>query len=71
VIGNILSYNVARPCRISPEGGEGVLMALSKAFSVITMFQSEGSLGDNFSELIFYNGEDGLSGSRGRHVNFF
>jgi hypothetical protein len=43
-VGKVLSYRVARPCQISLGGGEGVLMALSNAFSVIITFQSVGLL---------------------------
>jgi hypothetical protein len=38
----VLSYKVASPCQISSEEGEGVLMASSKDFSVMTTFQSVG-----------------------------
>jgi hypothetical protein len=51
-------------------------MASSKDFSVMTTFQSVGLVeeetffGEHFSKLVFYDSEDGLSGSSGRHVDF-
>jgi hypothetical protein len=40
----VLPYIVARPCQISSGEGENVLIASSKAFLVITTFQSVGLL---------------------------
>jgi hypothetical protein len=39
---NILSYRLARPCRICSGGGEGVFVVSSKVFLVIMTFQSAG-----------------------------
>jgi hypothetical protein len=38
----MLSYRAAKPCQIFLGGGEGVLIVLSNAFSVIMTFQSAG-----------------------------
>jgi hypothetical protein len=72
----VLSYRAASPCRVSSGGGEGVLIASSKDFSVMMTFQSVGlaeeerlSSVSTSANLSFTDGEDGLGGSSGRHFD--
>jgi hypothetical protein len=74
----VLLYKVARPCQISSGGGEGCLHGLKQRFFgddyvPISGFVGGGqsTFGDNFGKFVFYNGEDGLSGSSVRHVKQF
>jgi hypothetical protein len=41
-VGKVVLYSVANPHRIFLRGGDGVFIALSKVFSVMTTFQSAG-----------------------------
>jgi hypothetical protein len=67
---------VARPRQTSSGGGEGVFATSSKVFFgnndiPVGRFgdQRKSTLGQDFSKLVFDDGEDVLSRSRGRHVD--